>query len=233
MQRKFISWNVNGLRACQGKGFSEIFQEMDADFFCLQETKMQAGQLDLQFPGYQSFWNYADKKGYSGTACFTKQEISIFDKKIPVPIIRRIEHLRIDDIDGIKAKLQLLDDGDTIKITFISSDGRPDIHYTDMLYSEEAEQKFFGNAKIALVAAMHDELHISRAVNHIHGFFHFVVSTLRIGDKGEANGVASLANALYVGNIFGVEVVWPVDVGTVGNVLKIRTTSHPYTHPEP
>ena len=79
-------------------------------------------------------------------ACFTKQEISIFDKKIPVPIIRRIEHLRIDDIDRIKAKLQVLDDGETIKITFISSDGRPDIHYTDMLYSEEAEQKFFGNA---------------------------------------------------------------------------------------
>lgn len=79
-------------------------------------------------------------------ACFAKQEISIFDKKIPVPIIRRIEHLRIDDIDRIKAKLQVLDDGDTIKITFISSDGRPDIHYTDMLYSEEAEQKFFGNA---------------------------------------------------------------------------------------
>ena len=74
MQRKFISWNVNGLRACQGKGFSEIFQEMDADFFCLQETKMQAGQLDLQFPGYQSFWNYADKKGYSGTAIYTKQQ---------------------------------------------------------------------------------------------------------------------------------------------------------------
>lgn len=74
MQRKFISWNVNGLRACQGKGFSEIFQEMDADFFCLQETKMQAGQLDMQFPGYQSFWNYADKKGYSGTAIYTKQQ---------------------------------------------------------------------------------------------------------------------------------------------------------------
>ena len=79
-------------------------------------------------------------------ACFTKQEISVFDKKIPVPIIRRIEHLRIEDIDRIKAKLQVLDDGDTIKITFISSDGHPDIHYTDVLYSEEAEQKFFGNA---------------------------------------------------------------------------------------
>lgn len=69
---RFISWNVNGLRACEGKGFSEIFQQLNADFFCLQETKMQAGQLDLQYEGYQSFWNYAEKKGYSGTAIFTK-----------------------------------------------------------------------------------------------------------------------------------------------------------------
>ena len=69
-----ISWNVNGLRACEGKGFSDIFRQMDADFFCLQETKMQAGQLDLQFPGYQSYWNYAEKKGYSGTAIFTKHQ---------------------------------------------------------------------------------------------------------------------------------------------------------------
>ena len=69
---KFISWNVNGLRACTGKGFEESFRQLDADFFCLQETKMQAGQLDLQFPGYTSFWNYADKKGYSGTAIYTR-----------------------------------------------------------------------------------------------------------------------------------------------------------------
>ena len=69
---KFISWNVNGLRACMGKGFAEIFEALDADFFCLQETKMQAGQLDLQFPGYTSYWNYAEKKGYSGTAIFTR-----------------------------------------------------------------------------------------------------------------------------------------------------------------
>ena len=62
---KFVSWNVNGLRACEGKGFSDIFRQLDADFFCLQETKMQAGQLDLQFEGYQSFWNYADKKSAS------------------------------------------------------------------------------------------------------------------------------------------------------------------------
>lgn len=71
---KFISWNVNGLRACQGKGFSEAFKALDADFFCLQETKMQAGQLDLQFDGYRSYWSYADKKGYSGTAIFTRHE---------------------------------------------------------------------------------------------------------------------------------------------------------------
>lgn len=69
---KFISWNVNGLRACESKGFSDIFRQMDADFFCLQETKLQEGQIDLQFPGYQSYWNYAEKKGYSGTAIFTK-----------------------------------------------------------------------------------------------------------------------------------------------------------------
>ena len=71
---KFVSWNVNGLRACEGKGFSEVFRELDADFFCLQETKMQAGQLDLQFEGYESYWNYAEKKGYSGTAIFTKHK---------------------------------------------------------------------------------------------------------------------------------------------------------------
>ena len=69
---KLISWNVNGLRACEGKGFSDIFLKMDADFFCLQKTKMQEGQLDLDFEGYQSYWNYAEKKGYSGTAIFTK-----------------------------------------------------------------------------------------------------------------------------------------------------------------
>ena len=71
---KLISWNVNGLRACEGKGFREVFETLDADFFCLQETKMQEGQLDLQFDGYQSFWNYADKKGYSGTAVFTRHQ---------------------------------------------------------------------------------------------------------------------------------------------------------------
>ena len=69
---KFISWNVNGLRAVAGKGFADIFVGLDADFFCLQETKLQAGQIDLEFPGYTSYWNYAEKKGYSGTAIYTK-----------------------------------------------------------------------------------------------------------------------------------------------------------------
>lgn len=71
---KFISWNVNGLRACCDKGFRDIFTQLDADFFCLQETKMQEGQLDLSFEGYTSYWNYAEKKGYSGTAIFTKHQ---------------------------------------------------------------------------------------------------------------------------------------------------------------
>jgi len=71
---KLISWNVNGIRACCDKGFRESFERLDADFFCLQETKMQAGQLDLQFDGYQSYWNYAEKKGYSGTAIFTRHQ---------------------------------------------------------------------------------------------------------------------------------------------------------------
>ena len=71
---KFISWNVNGLRAVAGKGFADIFKELDADFFCLQETKMQQGQLDLEFDGYRSYWNYAEKKGYSGTAIYSRHE---------------------------------------------------------------------------------------------------------------------------------------------------------------
>lgn len=71
---KFISWNVNGLRAVAGKGFADIFAELDADFFCIQETKLQAGQIDMEFLGYTSYWDYADKKGYSGTAIWAKHE---------------------------------------------------------------------------------------------------------------------------------------------------------------
>ena len=71
---RFISWNVNGLRACVGKNFMEAFESLDADIFCLQETKLQKGQIDLELPGYHQYWNYAEKKGYSGTAVFTKTE---------------------------------------------------------------------------------------------------------------------------------------------------------------
>ena len=71
---KLISWNVNGIRACVGKGFLDFFQQIDADFFCLQETKMQPGQLDLDLPGYYQYWNSAEKKGYSGTAIFSRVE---------------------------------------------------------------------------------------------------------------------------------------------------------------
>lgn len=70
---KLISWNVNGLRAAMGKGFMEAFTTLDADVFCLQETKLQQGQIDLELPGYHQYWNYAEKKGYSGTAIFTRQ----------------------------------------------------------------------------------------------------------------------------------------------------------------
>ena len=71
---KLVSWNVNGIRACIGKGFLEVFEQMDADIFCLQETKLSQGQLELDLPGYYQYWNYAEKKGYSGTAIFTKKE---------------------------------------------------------------------------------------------------------------------------------------------------------------
>ena len=72
--KKFVSWNVNGLRACMEKGFMDAFRDLDADVFCLQETKLQQGQIALDLPGYLQFWNYAEKKGYSGTAVFTKEE---------------------------------------------------------------------------------------------------------------------------------------------------------------
>lgn len=93
---KFISWNVNGLRAVAGKNFCEVFDALDADFFCLQETKMQAGQLDLQFLGYQSYWHYAERKGYSGTAIYTKHtplsvRNGISDDNSPEPI-REMDH---------------------------------------------------------------------------------------------------------------------------------------------
>ena len=82
---KFISWNVNGLRACVGKGFMDHFSAMDADFFCLQETKLQAGQIDLPLQGYHQYWNYAEKKGYSGTAIFAKHPALTVTTGIGVP----------------------------------------------------------------------------------------------------------------------------------------------------
>lgn len=82
---KLISWNVNGLRACVGKQFSEYFNALDADWFCIQETKLQAGQIDLAFPGYKSYWNYAEKKGYSGTAIYTKHEPLSVELGVGIP----------------------------------------------------------------------------------------------------------------------------------------------------
>ena len=77
--KRFVSWNVNGIRACVTKGFMESFNALDADIFCLQETKLQQGQIELELPGYHQYWNYAEKKGYSGTAVFTKEEpINVF-----------------------------------------------------------------------------------------------------------------------------------------------------------
>ena len=72
--KKMISWNVNGLRACVGKGFLDVFRKLDADIFCIQESKLQAGQIDLDIPGYYQYWSYADKNVYSGTALFSKEE---------------------------------------------------------------------------------------------------------------------------------------------------------------
>lgn len=82
---KFISWNVNGLRACIGKNFMEDFAKLDADFFCLQETKLQAGQIEIDLPGYHQYWNYAEKKGYSGTAIFSQKPANSVSYGIGIP----------------------------------------------------------------------------------------------------------------------------------------------------
>ncbi|MBQ4531386.1 MAG: exodeoxyribonuclease III [Lachnospiraceae bacterium] len=82
---KLVSWNVNGIRACIGKGFLEVFEQMDADVFCLQETKLSQGQLELDLPGYYQYWNYAEKKGYSGTAIFSKKEPVSISYGIGIP----------------------------------------------------------------------------------------------------------------------------------------------------
>jgi exodeoxyribonuclease III len=97
---RFVSWNVNGLRAVCGKGFAEIFESFDADFVCLQETKLQEGQIDLEFLGYQSYWNYAEKKGYSGTAVYTRRTPLSVSYGIGIP-----EH----DLEGRVITLEMED----------------------------------------------------------------------------------------------------------------------------
>lgn len=97
---KFICWNVNGLRACMRKGFETVFQSMDADFFCLQETKLQAGQLELSTPGYEQFWSYAEKKGYAGTAIFTKKAPLSVTYGLGIPELDTEGRLIILEYDG-------------------------------------------------------------------------------------------------------------------------------------
>ena len=92
---KLISWNVNGLRACVGKGFLDFFKEVDADIFCIQETKLQEGQIELETPGYRQYWNYAEKKGYSGTAVFTKKEP--LSERILQAFLQRLRYKEIID----------------------------------------------------------------------------------------------------------------------------------------
>lgn len=97
---RFVSWNVNGLRACMQKGFLDFFQQIDADFFCLQETKLQDGQIELELSGYQQYWCYAEKKGYSGTAIFTKHEPLSVSYGISIPELDtegRVITLEYDD----------------------------------------------------------------------------------------------------------------------------------------
>ena len=102
---KCISWNVNGLRACVGKGFEEVFRNLDADFFCLQETKLQPGQISLETPGYSQFWNSAEKKGYSGTAIFAKKPpLSVtYGIGIPATLNMALPSLLISALNGILA----------------------------------------------------------------------------------------------------------------------------------
>ena len=97
---KFISWNVNGLRACMGKGFADFFREADADCFCLQETKLQAGQIQMDLPGYREYWNYAEKKGYSGTAIFSKPEPLSVTYGVGVPELDTEGRLITLEFDG-------------------------------------------------------------------------------------------------------------------------------------
>lgn len=122
--RKFISWNVNGIRACMGKGFMDSFNTLDADVFCLQETKMQEGQLVLDLPGYHQYWNFAEKKGYSGTAIFTKAE--------PLSVTYGMSGLLGTDEHDHEGRVITLDMGDYYFITVYvpnSQDGLARLDY--------------------------------------------------------------------------------------------------------
>jgi len=130
---KLVSWNVNGLRACVKKGFEESFRSLDADFFCLQETKMQAGQLDLEFEGYQSFWNYADKKGYSGTAIYTR--------KTPLNVIYG---LGIDEHDH-EGRVITLEMDDCYVVTCYTPNSQDGLRRLD--YRMSWEKAFFNHIK--------------------------------------------------------------------------------------
>ena len=124
---KLISWNVNGLRACEGKGFSEAFRQLDADCFCLQETKMQQGQLDLQFDNYESYWNYADKKGYSGTAIYTRHK--------PLSVTMG---MGIDEHDH-EGRLITLDLGDFYLVTCYTPNSQDELRRLDYRMQWEAD----------------------------------------------------------------------------------------------
>lgn len=131
---KFISWNVNGLRAVHGKGiFSEAFSALDADFFCLQETKLQEGQIDLSFDGYRSFWNYAEKKGYSGTAIFTKHE--------PLSVSYGINKERFDN----EGRVITLTYPDFHLVTVYTPNAKEDL--SRLGYREEWEDAFLAHLK--------------------------------------------------------------------------------------
>lgn len=126
---KFISWNVNGLRAIVNKNFLEVFHELDADFFCLQETKLQAGQIDLDLPGYYQYWNYAERKGYSGTAIFAKE-----------PALNTTYGMGID-IHDTEGRLITLEYSDFFLVTCYTPNSQSELKRLD--YRLEWEEAFY------------------------------------------------------------------------------------------
>ena len=126
---KFISWNVNGLRAIVNKNFLEVFHELDADFFCLQETKLQAGQIDLDLPGYYQYWNYAERKGYSGTAIFAKK-----------PALNATYGMGID-IHDTEGRLITLEYSDFFLVTCYTPNSQSELKRLD--YRLEWEEAFY------------------------------------------------------------------------------------------